>query len=76
MTFGLKIPEKTTRVAFWHTHGERSMTSKYYSLVDSALVKKYEVPLYMSDYTGKLWILPVKHTRISRTQGVHVGDLK
>lgn len=74
--FSLTIPEKTTRVAFWHTHAGPGDLKKYYSPEDSRTVKKYGVPFYMSDYTGRLWILPVEHTRVSKTKGVHVGDLK
>ena len=76
ISFNLKIPDETTRVAFWHTHGGRGTLKKYYSSRDSKVVRTYEVPFYMSDYTGKLWVLPVEHQKTSRTKGIHVGDLK
>lgn len=75
ISFSLKIPEETILVAFWHTHAGPGDLKKYYSPEDSGTVKKYGVPFYMSDYTGRLWILPVKHVKTSRTRGVHVGEL-
>lgn len=76
VTFSLTIPEKTIRVAFWHTHGGYGALNKYYSRTDSEVVNKYKVPYYMADYTGTLWLLPVKHIKTSRTKGIHVGDLE
>ena len=44
-------------VAFWHTHGARTRSNQYFSAVDTRLVKRWQKPFYLADYTGVLKIM-------------------
>jgi hypothetical protein len=44
-------------VAFWHTHGARAPSHEYFSAVDTRLVKRWQKPFYLADYTGVLKVM-------------------
>jgi hypothetical protein len=44
-------------VAFWHTHGARTPSNEYFSAVDTRLVKRWQKPFYLADYTGVLKVM-------------------
>lgn len=41
-------------VAFWHTHGGRGQSNRYFSDADTGLAERFDKPFYLADYTGYL----------------------
>ena len=41
-------------IAFWHTHGDAARHHRYFSDIDTSMVKKFGKPFYLADYTGFL----------------------
>ena len=54
VTVSLRTPMGCITVALWHTHGAAHRNHKYFSDIDTRLVKKIGLPFYMADYTGSL----------------------
>ena len=44
-------------VAFWHTHGDRDVRNRFFSPIDADLVRTWQRPFYLADYTGLLKVL-------------------
>lgn len=59
------VPAGYEIVAFWHTHGGREQSRKYFSGVDIRLVDRWQLPLYLADYTGQLKVLEPGARRLS-----------
>lgn len=54
VTFKFTRLENWQIVAFWHTHGKRGREKRYFSNYDTAVAKKFNVPVYMMDNTYTL----------------------
>ena len=57
ITVKIRIPHGVDVVAFWHTHGARTRSNQYFSEVDTQLVKQWQKPFYLADYTGILKVM-------------------
>ena len=57
ITMRIRMPKGAKIVAFWHTHGAAGMDRHYFSDKDVRLVKSWNKPFYLGDYTGQLKIL-------------------
>ncbi|OED43038.1 hypothetical protein ACH42_11175 [Endozoicomonas sp. (ex Bugula neritina AB1)] len=53
----ISIPDDHEVSAFWHTHGEGKEHRQFFSATDMQLVKQWQLPLYLADYTGWLKVL-------------------
>lgn len=60
-------------VAFWHTHGAHHWNRKYFSEVDSKLVKQWDRPFYLGTAEGHLRILTPSHKVMSLRQAQSAG---
>ena len=60
-------------VAFWHTHGGAHWSRQYFSELDSALVKQWQLPFYLGTADGKLRILRPRHVTLSPFQARRRG---
>ena len=52
-----RIPGSYSVVAFWHTHGASAHVRQFFSNADMHLVRSYNRPLYLADFTGSLKVL-------------------
>ena len=50
----LSVPADAAVVAFWHTHGAARDEHRYFSATDTKLVRRWRVPFYLADHTGRL----------------------
>jgi hypothetical protein len=57
VTVTIRISDGADLVAFWHTHGARAESNRYFSDVDTQLVKRWQKPFYLADYTGYLKVM-------------------
>lgn len=65
---------KTARlIAFWHTHGAAHRTRKYFSDIDTDLVKKWGLPFYMGSADGYLRVFRPEHRTLSFRQAREKG---
>lgn len=53
-------------VAMWHTHGRKSGADGLFSGVDTQLVYRMGIPMYLGDYTRKLKVFSPEHTTIKK----------
>lgn len=60
-------------VAFWHTHGEAAYDYQFFSGVDTAIVKRYNKPFYLADYTGALKVFSPGDKTLSRCRARNMG---
>ena len=56
--FSFRVPAEHLEsiVAFWHTHGDASPLHQYFSQYDTRMVRQFNKPLYLADFTGVLKI--------------------
>lgn len=73
VTARIRIPKQATIVAFWHTHGSVDRKRKYFSDVDTQLVKSWKLPFYLSDYTGELKVFSPKDRVLSSHDARNLG---
>lgn len=57
ITVRISVPDGAEVVAFWHTHGARQNSNRYFSNVDTELVEAWQKPFYLADYTGSLKVI-------------------
>lgn len=69
----IQVPEQYEITAFWHTHGNHHWTRKYFSDVDTALVKHWQLPFYMADARGRLRIFEPQSPTLSIFQARKLG---
>ena len=69
----LAIPHTMEVVAYWHTHGAQHFSRKYFSDIDSALVRQSGKPFYMANYTGVLQVLQPDHHTLPTLQAARLG---
>lgn len=53
----IRLKRGQALVAFWHVHGSNGVERSLFSPTDVALVKRLEVPFYLTDPTGFIWRL-------------------
>ena len=51
-----RVPRGARIVAFWHTHGSRHYTRRYFSEVDTQLVTRTGLPFFLADPEGAYWV--------------------
>ncbi len=60
------VPVGYELAAFWHTHGAEHWSRVYFSSQDTALAKRWGVPVYLANHTGNLQVFnPEQETRSS-----------
>ncbi len=52
----IRIPADGALVAFWHTHGARHFSRRYFSATDTRLVRLRGLPFYLTDPDGRLMV--------------------
>ncbi len=73
ITVRIKIPLGARLVALWHTHGAQHWSRKYFSGVDTDLVERLHLPLYLADPAGDLYVFRPGDPTLSRRQSVRLG---
>jgi len=73
ITVTIIIPPGARVVAFWHTHGARRDSKRYFSNVDTKLVETQQKRFYLADHTGKLKVMAPGSPTLSRTRARHLG---
>lgn len=73
VTVRIAIPNGTELIAFWHTHGARMQSNRYFSAVDTRLVKTWQIPFYLADYTGQLKVMQPDDRTISASRARYLG---
>ncbi len=69
----IEVPAGTEVVAFWHTHGAKRSSNRYFSAVDTALVRKSRKRFYLADFTGTLKVMAPGARTLSRLRARHLG---
>jgi len=69
----IKIPAGDEVVAFWHTHGERRDSNRYFSNVDTKLVETTQKRFYLADHTGLLKVMAPGAPTLSRIRARQLG---
>jgi len=69
----IEIPADAEVVAFWHTHGARHPSHRYFSDVDTALVDAWQKRFYLADYTGTLKVIAPGMRTLSRHRARRLG---
>lgn len=59
--------------SFWHTHGDESSDHRYFSDVDTTMVKRYGKPFYLADYTGYLKVFKYGDKTLSKFAAARLG---
>lgn len=67
------VPAGAEIVAFWHTHGARHHSRRYFSDVDTALVDSWQKRFYLADYTGTLKVIAPGMPTLSRYRARRLG---
>ena len=73
ITVGIAVPPDAEIVAFWHTHGGRRHSHRFFSDVDTRLVEQWQKRLYLADYTGALKVMAPGAPTLSRARARHLG---
>jgi len=73
ITVKITVDDTAEIIAFWHTHGAKYPSNRYFSDVDTRLVDKWQRPLYLADYTGALRIIAPGDRRLSSTRARRLG---
>lgn len=73
ITVTIKIPPGAKVVAFWHTHGARQNRHRYFSDVDTDLVKTSQKRFYLADHTGRLKVMAPGASTISKYRARRLG---
>ena len=60
-------------VAFWHTHGGAHWSRKFFSDIDTSLVKQWQLPFYMGSADGNLRVFRPSHQTMSYQQARRFG---
>ena len=69
----VKIPKGFKMVAFWHTHGRAHWSYAYFSATDTALADKWQLPMYLANYSGKVNVYEPGSPTISRLAARRLG---
>jgi hypothetical protein len=69
----IRIPHGYSMVAFWHTHGKAHWSHAYFSATDTALVERWQVPLYLANYSGRVRKFEPGSATISRQEARRLG---
>jgi hypothetical protein len=67
------VPEGYELVAFWHTHGAAHHVHRYFSHIDTALVRKWQKRFYLADYTGTLKVMAPGAATLSQHRARRLG---
>jgi hypothetical protein len=73
ITVRIRVRPGVDIVAFWHTHGARHSSNRYFSAVDTRLVKRWQKPFYLADYTGVLKVMVPGGPTLSRSRARRLG---
>ena len=73
ITVTIRVPDGNDVVAFWHTHGARAQSNRYFSDVDTRLVRRLKKPFYLADYTGSLKVMVPGGRTLSRLRARRLG---
>jgi hypothetical protein len=73
ITVAITIPKGAEVVAFWHTHGARRRSNRYFSNVDPALVDRWQKRFYLADYTGFLKVMAPGAPTLSKIRAHRLG---
>ena len=73
ITVSITVPAGARIVAFWHTHGARRYSNRYFSNVDTALVETWQKRLYLADHTGLLKVMVPGAPTLSRIRARRLG---
>lgn len=73
VTVRIVIPAGNEVVAFWHTHGARRDSNRYFSDVDTQLVESSRKRFYLADHTGALKVLVPGAPTLSRYRARGLG---
>lgn len=73
ITVRIEVPAGTEVVAFWHTHGARRHSNRYFSAVDTALVENLQKRFYLADFTGTLKVMAPGAPTLSRVRARRLG---
>jgi len=60
--FTIRLKRGEALVALWHVHGSNGVERSLFSPADAAVVKKLQVPSYLTDPTGFVWRLDPQDT--------------
>ena len=73
ITVTVRIPPGFQLVALWHTHGAPGSLHRYFSEVDTALVKRMKIPLYLAEASGRLRVFNPGDPTMSRVRSRRMG---
>lgn len=73
ITVSISVPAGAEIIAFWHTHGARHDSNRYFSHIDTKLVETWQKPFYLADYTGVLKVMVPGAPTLSRQRARRVG---
>jgi hypothetical protein len=73
VTARIAVPAGAEITAFWHTHGGPAPSNRFYSDVDSRLVRLHNKPFYLADHTGMLKILRPGGRLLPATRAQRLG---
>ena len=60
-------------VAFWHTHGADHWSRRFFSDIDTDLVRHWRLPFYMGSADGRLRVFRPEHKVMSSKQAQRIG---
>lgn len=73
ITVTIRKPRSSRIVAFWHTHGSRHYSRKYFSDTDTSLVNSTSVPLFLMDPRGNLRVFRPGDKLLTALQSRRLG---
>ena len=73
ITVRIKVPQGARLVALWHTHGAQHWSRRYFSEIDTELVERLRLPLYLADPAGDLHVFRPGDPTLSRRQSQRMG---
>lgn len=73
ITVRIKIPAGARLVALWHTHGAHHWNRRYFSRIDTDLVERLRLPLYLADPMGDIRVFRPGDPTLSRRQSARRG---
>ena len=60
-------------VAAWHTHGGEYGPRQYFSAADTQLANRWDVPIFLTDYTGSLLVYQPEQQTLTRMRAYSMG---
>ena len=73
VTARILIPEGARLVGLWHTHGSPHHSRKFFSAVDTQLVRLMGVPFFLTDPAGRLRVFEPGAKVLTRQQSRALG---